>query len=117
MTATEVLTASWTDGSSLGYPVFFGGVLLPTSLVAALLWAVAYALLGVISGGIFDSPLIATLLVLLVGVVLNLVASPRRNKPAPYSCAKPRAVSRAKVRPVSRAKVRPEDGGVGCEQP
>ncbi|MFQ1003210.1 DedA family protein [Modestobacter sp. SSW1-42] len=57
--------------------------LLPASFVAALLWAVAYALLGVVSGGVFDSPLVATLiatvLVLLVGVVLNLVAARRRR--------------------------------------
>jgi membrane protein DedA with SNARE-associated domain len=59
--------------------------LLPASLAAALVWAVAYALLGVVSGGIFDSPLIATLiatlLVLLVGVVLNLVAAHRKKRP------------------------------------
>lgn len=57
--------------------------LVPAAFVAALLWAVAYDLLGVVSGGIFDSPLIATLLatvlVLLVGGVLNLVASRRRR--------------------------------------
>ena len=60
--------------------------LLPAAFVAALLWAVAYALLGVVSGGIFDSPLIATLLatvlVLVVGGVLNLVASRRRRRRA-----------------------------------
>ena len=60
--------------------------LLPASLAAALLWAVAYALIGVVSGGIFDSPLVATLiatgLVLLVGVVLNLVAGRRHRDPA-----------------------------------
>ena len=57
--------------------------LLPASFAAALVWAVAYAALGVVSGGIFDSPLVATLiatvLVLLVGVVLNLVAARRRR--------------------------------------
>jgi membrane protein DedA with SNARE-associated domain len=57
--------------------------LLPASLVAGLVWAGAYALLGVLSGGIFDSPLVATLLatvlVLLVGVVLNLVSAHRRR--------------------------------------
>ncbi len=57
--------------------------LLPASLLAALLWAGAYALLGVVSGGVFDSPLlatlIATLLVLLVGAVLNLVGAARRR--------------------------------------
>ncbi len=60
--------------------------LLPASLLAALLWAVAYSLLGVVSGGIFDSPLaavlLATVLVLVVGAVLNLVGN-RRRKPAP----------------------------------
>ncbi|MCW2584036.1 MAG: hypothetical protein JWQ53_2826 [Klenkia sp.] len=58
--------------------------LLPASFGAALLWAVAYSLLGVVSGGIFDNPLIATLvatgLVLLVGLVGNLVASRRRKR-------------------------------------
>ena len=61
--------------------------LLPASFAAALLWAVAYALLGVLSGGVFDSPLVATLiatvLVLLVGVVLNLVAARRRRHRVP----------------------------------
>jgi len=60
--------------------------MLPASLAAAAVWAVAYALLGVVSGGIFDSPLvatlIATLLVLLVGVVLNLVSARRRRHTA-----------------------------------
>ena len=61
--------------------------LLPAALVAAFLWALAYALLGVLSGGIFDSPLAATLtatvLVLLVGVVLNVVSARRRRTHAP----------------------------------
>jgi membrane protein DedA with SNARE-associated domain len=60
--------------------------LLPASLLAALLWAVAYSLLGVVSGGIFDSPLtavlLATVLVLVVGAVLNLVGA-RRRRPTP----------------------------------
>lgn len=58
--------------------------LLPAQFCAALLWALAYALLGVVSGGVFDSPLvavlIATLLVLLVGAVLNLVGARRRAR-------------------------------------
>lgn len=58
--------------------------LLPASVAACVLWAIAYALLGVLSGGIFDSPLIATVLaavlVLLVTVVLNLVAKWRRDR-------------------------------------
>ncbi|TNC24650.1 DedA family protein [Amycolatopsis alkalitolerans] len=58
--------------------------LLPATLAACVLWAVAYALLGVMSGGIFDSPLIATVLaavlVLVVTAVVNLVAKWRRNR-------------------------------------
>jgi membrane protein DedA with SNARE-associated domain len=61
--------------------------LLPASLLAAFLWAVAYAALGVLSGGIFDSPLVAvllaTLLVLVVGAALNAVGSHRRRTPEP----------------------------------
>ncbi len=61
--------------------------LLPASLGAGLVWAVSYTLLGVVSGGIFDSPLLATLiatgLVLLVGVVLNVVSAHRRAPSAP----------------------------------
>jgi len=57
--------------------------LVPATVVAGILWAVAYAALGVLSGGIFDSPLVATLLatvlVLVVGGVLNLVGARRRS--------------------------------------
>ena len=60
--------------------------LLPASTVASLLWAVAYAALGVLSGGIFDSPLLATLLatllILALGGLLNLVSSRRRRRKA-----------------------------------
>jgi membrane protein DedA with SNARE-associated domain len=60
--------------------------LVPASAAAAFLWALAYALLGVASGGIFDSPLLATLLatllVLVVGGVLNLVSARRRKHDA-----------------------------------
>ena len=56
---------------------------LPATVVAGIVWAAAYAALGVVSGGIFDSPLLATLLatvlVLLVGGVLNLVGARRRS--------------------------------------
>ena len=56
---------------------------MPASLLAAALWALAYALLGVISGGIFDSPLLAmlvvTVLVLAVSALGNLVSSRRRR--------------------------------------
>lgn len=52
--------------------------LLPSAAVACLLWAVAYSVLGVVSGGLFDSPLIATLLatvlVLVVGVAGTLIS-------------------------------------------
>lgn len=58
--------------------------LLPASAVAALIWAIAYAALGVLSGGIFDSPLlatlVATLLILVLGGVLNLISSRRRRR-------------------------------------
>jgi membrane protein DedA with SNARE-associated domain len=68
--------------------------LVPASLVAAFLWALAYALLGVVSGGIFDSPLIAmlvaTVLVLAVGAITNLVSARRRHAvptvPEPEPC-------------------------------
>lgn len=63
---------------TLGYP---WRKLLPAGLAACVLWAVAYSLLGIVSGGIFDSPLIATLLatvlVLLVTVLLTVVSKLR----------------------------------------
>ena len=65
---------------ALGYP---WRRLVPATVVAATLWAIAYAAIGVLSGGIFDSPLVATLLatvlVLIVGAVMNLVGSRRRS--------------------------------------
>ena len=67
--------------------------LLPASLLAAALWAVAYAVIGVVSGGVFDNPLLATLvatvLVLLVGAVLNLVGAHRRRHPQADQRAEP----------------------------
>jgi membrane protein DedA with SNARE-associated domain len=63
--------------------------LLPASAVAVVVWAIAYAALGVLSGGIFDSPLLATLLatllILVIGGVLNLVSSRRRRRKAARS--------------------------------
>jgi len=57
--------------------------LVPAETVACLLWSITYGLLGVLSGGVFDSPLLATLLatvlVLAVSAVLNLIASRRRR--------------------------------------
>ena len=59
--------------------------LVPSTVVAGLLWAVAYAALGVLSGGVFDSPLLAVLLVtalvLAVGALLNLVGRRRTTVP------------------------------------
>jgi membrane protein DedA with SNARE-associated domain len=74
--------------------------LVPASTLAAFLWAVAYALLGVLSGGIFDSPLLAmllaTALVLLVSGVMNVISARRRRavdaaaepEPEPTACEK-----------------------------
>jgi membrane protein DedA with SNARE-associated domain len=51
---------------------------------ACLLWAVAYALLGVVSGGLFDHPLVATLiatmLILVITLVVGLIARRRERK-------------------------------------
>jgi membrane protein DedA with SNARE-associated domain len=107
--------------------------LLPASFTGGLLWAVAYALLGVVSGGIFDSPLIATLiataLVLLVGLVLNLVSSHRVKRSPALPRDEPPALSRDRAPELPRdgapevpgAEAR-EDGDplsapAGCEQP
>jgi membrane protein DedA with SNARE-associated domain/uncharacterized membrane protein YvlD (DUF360 family) len=58
---------------------------LPTALVASAIWAIAYALLGIVSGGIFDSPLvaslIATVLVLIVTVLMAVIARRRTRAP------------------------------------
>jgi membrane protein DedA with SNARE-associated domain len=61
--------------------------LVPAATGACLLWAIAYAALGVLSGGLFDSPVVATLiaavLVLVVTAVSALVARHReRNRKA-----------------------------------
>ena len=57
--------------------------LLPAAAAGCLLWAIAYAGLGVVSGGLFDSPVIATLvaalLVLVVAAVGGLI-SRRRHR-------------------------------------
>jgi membrane protein DedA with SNARE-associated domain len=67
--------------------------LLPATVVASLIWAVAYAALGVLSGGIFDSPLlatlVATLLILVLGGVLNLISSRRRRRRAQEQASEP----------------------------
>jgi membrane protein DedA with SNARE-associated domain len=67
--------------------------LVPASTAACLIWAVAYAALGVLSGGIFDSPLLATLLatllILVITGVLNLISSRRRRRKAAESPPQP----------------------------
>ena len=67
--------------------------LVPAATLAALLWAIAYAALGVLSGGIFDSPLLATLLatllILVVSAVLNLIGSRRRHHADPVEQTTP----------------------------
>ena len=49
-------------------------------------WAAAYAALGIVSGGLFDNPLVATLLaavlVLVLGGVASLVAARLRRRRA-----------------------------------
>lgn len=62
--------------------------LLGHTLVASTIWTVVYMLVGVVSGGIFDSPvaamLVATGVVLVVGLVANVVSSRRsRDDEAP----------------------------------
>lgn len=68
---------------ALGYP---WRRLVPAALVACALWALAYSALGIVSGGLFDNPLVATLLaavlVLLVGAVSSFVASRVRRRRA-----------------------------------
>ncbi|MHA6629558.1 DedA family protein [Pseudonocardia sichuanensis] len=56
----------------LGYP---WRRLVPAATLACLLWAVAYAALGVLSGGLFDDPVPATLLAALLVLVAGGVAS------------------------------------------
>lgn len=66
---------------ALGYP---WRRLVVAATGACLLWAVAYALLGVVSGGLFDNPLVATLiattLILVVTMVVGLVARLRERR-------------------------------------
>ena len=58
--------------------------LVPAAVVGCLLWAITYAVLGVVSGGIFDDPLVATLLatvlVLAVAAVSALVGRLLRQR-------------------------------------
>ena len=58
--------------------------LVPAAALGCLLWAIAYAMLGVVSGGIFADPVVATLLatvlVLVVAGVSALVGRLRRRQ-------------------------------------
>ena len=47
--------------------------LTPAAAAACLLWAIAYAALGVVSGGLFDNPLVATLVATLLILLVTLV--------------------------------------------
>lgn len=66
---------------ALGYP---WRRLVVASAGACLLWAVAYSALGVVSGGLFDNPLVATViatfLILVVTVVVGLVGKRREAR-------------------------------------
>jgi membrane protein DedA with SNARE-associated domain len=67
--------------AALGYP---WRRLLPAAVVGCLLWAVLYSVLGVVSGGVFDDPLLATLLatvlVLVVAGISALVGRRRKER-------------------------------------
>lgn len=71
---------------TLGYP---WRRLLPTALAACVAWAIAYALLGVLSGGIFDNPLVASLVAAALVVVVSALSAGvaalvrRRRSPTP----------------------------------
>ena len=56
----------------------------PAAALGCLLWAIAYAVLGVVSGGIFDDPVLATVLatvlVLVVAGLSALVARLRKQR-------------------------------------
>ena len=58
--------------------------LVPAAAIGCVLWALAYAALGVLSGGLFDDPVLATLLaallVLAVAAAGSLVSSRRRRR-------------------------------------
>lgn len=68
--------------------------LVPAATGACLLWAVAYAALGVVSGGLFDHPIIATIiatvLVLVVTVLSALVSRRREQRRKAVSAKDPR---------------------------
>jgi membrane protein DedA with SNARE-associated domain len=57
---------------ALGYP---WRRLVPAAAAACLLWALAYAVLGVVSGGLFDNPLVASLVAVLLILIVTLVVA------------------------------------------
>lgn len=66
--------------------------LIPAATGACLLWAVAYAALGVVSGGLFDHPIIATIIatvLVLVVTVLSALVSRRREQRRKHAAATP----------------------------
>jgi membrane protein DedA with SNARE-associated domain len=60
--------------------------LVPAATLACVLWALAYAALGVVSGGLFDDPVLATVLaavlVMVVGAIGSLVSARRHRRAA-----------------------------------
>jgi membrane protein DedA with SNARE-associated domain len=58
--------------------------LVPAAILACVLWAIAYAALGVLSGGLFDDPVLATVLAALLVLALaglGSLVSARRRRP------------------------------------
>jgi membrane protein DedA with SNARE-associated domain len=47
----------------------------PTATAACLLWAIGYAALGVLSGGLFDNPVVASLIAALLILVVTAVSA------------------------------------------
>jgi membrane protein DedA with SNARE-associated domain len=47
----------------------------PAATLGCILWAIAYAALGVLSGGLFDDPVLATVLAALLVLVLAVIGS------------------------------------------
>jgi membrane protein DedA with SNARE-associated domain len=57
---------------AVGYP---WRRLVPAAALACVTWSVAYAVLGVVSGGLFDNPLVATIIAALLILVVTLIAT------------------------------------------
>ncbi|OLT11149.1 hypothetical protein BJF78_27665 [Pseudonocardia sp. CNS-139] len=77
---------------TLGYP---WRRLAPATFVACIVWAIAYSTLGVVSGGLFDDPVLATilaaLLVLAVGILASLGSAWHRRRRARRAAERDRA--------------------------